>query len=562
MGKFSHIKLTDVLIEEGLITTTQIDELIQKEKDKSAGLEEMIVKSGIIDKNTLMSRKAELIHTRFVDVSCYPEYEEFVRLLPEATCRKYSLICINKVENKLSLVMTNPSDVSSIDDIRLVSGYEIEPLLGYEPDIKFALNQVFGDQAFQNIVDVVSKSSIILEGKRKEKSEVVVIDTPLIQLVDGIIIQAMEKKASDIHIEAFENNLKVRYRIDGILRDIMTLSKELRASIISRIKIMSGLNITEKRLPQDGRVQMNIKGKAIDLRISILPTIAGEGVVIRILDRASISLKLEDIGLISAMAENFRASVFQPNGMIMVTGPTGSGKTTTLYAVLNTLNSPTKKILTIEDPVEYYLYGINQVQVKPSIGFTFATGLRTFFRQDPDVIMVGEVRDFETAQTAIEAALTGHLVLSTLHTNDAIGTVIRLIDMGIKPFLIASTLRCVLAQRLARVNCPNCKEPIQPSSNLLKFMDKLSIPIPDNMQLFKGKGCNVCNRTGYKGRIGIFELLIMSTEIERGIADQVSSLHLLEIAKQEGLKTLLEDGIEKVLNGLTTIEEVFRVVHT
>ncbi|MBI4752760.1 Flp pilus assembly complex ATPase component TadA [Candidatus Desantisbacteria bacterium] len=480
MGKFSHIKLTDVLIEEGLITTTQIDELIQMEKDKSAGLEEMIVKSGIIDKNTLMSRKAEMIHTRYVDVSCYPGYEEFVHLLPEATCRKYSLICINKVENKLSLVMTNPSDVSSIDDIRLVSGYEIEPLLGYEPDIKFALNQVFGDQAFQNIVDVA---------------------------------------------------------------------------------FMSGLNITEKRLPQDGRVQMNIKGKSIDLRISILPTIAGEGVVIRILDRASISLKLEDIGLIPSMAENFKASVSQPNGMIMVTGPTGSGKTTTLYAVLNTLNSPTKKILTIEDPVEYYLYGINQVQVKPTIGFTFATGLRTFFRQDPDIIMVGEVRDFETAQTAIEAALTGHLVLSTLHTNDAIGTVVRLIDMGIKSFLIASTLRCVLAQRLARVICPNCKEPIQPSGNLLKFMDKLSIPIPDNIQLFKGKGCNVCNRTGYKGRIGIFELLIMSTELERGVTDKASSLHLLEIAKQEGLKTLLEDGIEKVLQGLTTIEEIFRVVH-
>lgn len=561
MEKFYHIKLTDVLIEEGIITAAQLEEVIQKGKDTSVDLEEMLVKSGLIDKNVLMTRKAELIRTRYVDISSYPGYEEFVHLLPEATCRKYNLVCINKVENKLSLVMANPADVSSIDAIKLVSGYEIEPFLGYAPDIEFTLNQIFGDQALQNIVDVISKSNITLE-KKKEKSEVVVIDTPLIRLVDGIIIQAIEKKVSDIHIEAFENNLKVRYRIDGIMQDVMILSKDLRASIISRIKIMAGLNITEKRLPQDGRIQMNIKSKAVDLRISILPTIAGEGVVIRILDRTSISLKLEDIGLTSSMAENFKAAILQPNGMIMVTGPTGSGKTTTLYAILNTLNAPTKKILTIEDPVEYYLYGINQVQVRPSIGFTFATGLRAFFRQDPDVIMVGEIRDFETAQTAIEAALTGHLVLSTLHTNDAIGTVTRLMDMGIEPFLIASTLRCILAQRLLRVVCPNCKEPIQMPGSLLRLMDKLSIPVPDKLQIFKGKGCNFCNRTGYKGRIGIFELLIMSAELEEKIADRTSSIHLLEVAKKDGLKTLLEDGIEKVLKGMTTIEEVFRVAQS
>ncbi|MEK7275640.1 MAG: ATPase, T2SS/T4P/T4SS family, partial [Candidatus Desantisbacteria bacterium] len=415
----------------------------------------------------------------------------------------------------LSLVMSNPLDIFSIDNLRLVSGYEIEPLLGYATDIDLALNQIFGyhelseddseepDTADKNLQDIASAMSgldIQIEKKKKEEAPVI-IDTPLIRLVDGIIVQAIEKKASDIHIEAFENIMKVRYRIDGIMHEVMKFSKALQPSIISRIKIMSGLNITEKRLPQDGRINVMLKNKAIDMRISILPTIAGEGVVIRILDRSNITRGLDEIGLSLSIAEDFKAAVSQSNGMVMVTGPTGSGKTTTLYAALNTLNAPTKKIVTIEDPVEYYLDGINQVQVRPAIGFTFAAGLRAFFRQDPDIIMVGEIRDFETAQTAIEAALTGHLVMSTLHTNDAVGTVTRLMDMGIEPFLIASTLRCVLAQRLIRSNCSHCKEPVNPSSSLLKLIDKMNISIPDNSQLFKGKGCKVCNKTGYKGRV-------------------------------------------------------------
>ncbi|MFH1860019.1 MAG: GspE/PulE family protein, partial [bacterium] len=410
----------------------------------------------------------------------------------------------------------------------------------------------------QNIARAISSLDIQIDRKKKEEAPVI-IDTPLIRLVDGIIVQAIEKKASDIHIEAFENIMKVRYRIDGIMQEVMNLSKALQPSIISRIKIMSGLNITEKRLPQDGRLNIILKNKAIDMRISVLPTIAGEGVVIRILDRSNITLGLDEIGLTPSITEDFKAAVSLSNGIIMVTGPTGSGKTTTLYAALNTLNAPTKKIVTIEDPVEYYLNGINQVQIRPNIGLTFAAGLRAFFRQDPDIIMVGEIRDFETAQTAIEAALTGHLVLSTLHTNDAVGTITRLIDMGIEPFLIASTLRCVLAQRLIRANCQHCKELINPSNTLLRLIDKMNIPLPDNTQLFKGKGCKFCNKTGYKGRIGIFELLTMSIELEERIVDRSSGTQMMEVAKKYGLKTLLEDGIQKVFNGLTTIEEVFRV---
>ena len=577
MEKFHHLKITDVLIEEGRITAAQLAEIIQKEKDTSVSLEEILIKSNMVDKNTIMTIKADLTHTKYIDISSYYGYEEFSRLLSETICRRYHFVCINKTDNKLSLVMANPLDIFSIDNIRLVAGYDIEPLLGYAPDIELTLNQIFGsheiqdldaeeqnledDKNLQNIASAISSLDIQIERKKKEEAPVI-IDTPLIRLVDGIIVQAIEKKASDIHIEAFENIMKIRYRIDGIMQEVMNLSKALQPSIISRIKIMSGLNITEKRLPQDGRLNINLKNKAIDMRISILPTIAGEGVVIRILDRSNITLGLDEIGLTPSIAEDFKAAVSQSNGMVMVTGPTGSGKTTTLYAALNTLNAPTKKIVTIEDPVEYYLNGINQVQVRPNIGFTFAAGLRAFFRQDPDIIMVGEIRDFETAQTAIEAALTGHLVLSTLHTNDAVGTITRLMDMGIEPFLIASTLRCVLAQRLIRANCHHCKEPINPSSTLLRLMDKMNIPLPDNIQLFKGKGCKICNKTGYKGRIGIFELLTMSVELEERIVDRSSGTQMMEVAKKHGLKTLLEDGIEKVFNGLTTIEEVFRVAQT
>ncbi|MDI6781072.1 MAG: ATPase, T2SS/T4P/T4SS family [bacterium] len=574
MNKLHHLKITDVLIEEGLITDAQLKDVIQREKATSVGLEEILVKSNMVDKNTIMTIKADLTHTKYIDITSCSEYEEFARLLSEGICRRYRLVCINKIGNKLSLVMSNPLDIFSIDNLRLVSGYEVEPLLGYAPDIDLALNQIFGyselpeedseesnatdDKNLQDIVSAMSGLDLQIERKKKEEAPVI-IDTPLIRLVDGIIVQAIEKKASDIHIEAFENIMKVRYRIDGIMHEVMKFSKALQPSIISRIKIMSGLNITEKRLPQDGRINVILKNKAIDMRISILPTIAGEGVVIRILDRASITLGLDEIGLSLNIAEGFKAAVSQSNGMVVVTGPTGSGKTTTLYAALNTLNAPTKKIVTIEDPVEYYLDGINQVQVRPAIGFTFAAGLRAFFRQDPDIIMVGEIRDFETAQTAIEAALTGHLVMSTLHTNDAVGTVTRLMDMGIEPFLIASTLRCVLAQRLIRANCSHCKEPVNPSSVLLKLMDKMNISFPDNIQLFKGKGCKACNKTGYKGRVGIFELLTMSVELEDRIVDRSSGTQMMEVAKRHGLKTLLEDGIEKVFNGLTTIEEVFRV---
>lgn len=574
MDKLHHLKITDVLIEEGLITAAQLEEAIQKEKDTSVCLEEILIKSNMVDKNTIMTIKADLTHTKYVDISSCSGYEEFAKLLSEGICRRYRLICIDKIGNKLLLVMSNPLDIFSIDNLRLVSGYEIEPLLGYAPDIDLALDYVFGyyelseqisealgveDKNLQNIASAISGLDTQIERKKKEEAPVI-IDTPLIRLVDGIIVQAIEKKASDIHIEAFENIMKVRYRIDGIMQEVMKFSKALQPSIISRIKIMSGLNITEKRLPQDGRINIILKSKAIDMRISILPTIAGEGVVIRILDRSSITLGLDEIGLSPSIAESFKTAVSQSNGMVMVTGPTGSGKTTTLYAALNTLNAPTKKIVTIEDPVEYYLDGINQVQVRPNIGFTFAAGLRAFFRQDPDIIMVGEIRDFETAQTAIEAALTGHLVMSTLHTNDAVGTITRLMDMGIEPFLIASTLRCVLAQRLIRATCSHCKEPINPSSTLLKLMDKINISLPDNVQLFKGKGCKRCNNTGYKGRIGIFELLTMSVELEDRIVDRSSGTQMMEVAKKHGLKTLLEDGIEKVFKGLTTIEEVFRVV--
>jgi type IV pilus assembly protein PilB len=561
MLRFFQKKFTDILIEKGIITKSQLEEMIKKAKEISAPLEEVLINLNLVDKFTLLSTKAEMYHTRYVDITSCIHYEEYAKLLPETLCRRYKLICITRKDKKLSLVMANPLDVFAIDDVRIITGYEIEPLLGYAPDIDTAIDHVFGYQTLRKIAEEVSKDKVIVKEQEEisKKEEPIIIDTPLIKLVDEIIIQAVEKKASDIHIETFENTVKVRYRIDGIMHWIMNLSKTLQPPIISRIKIMAGLDIAERRLPQDGRIKMIINNRPVDLRVSILPAVAGEGVVIRILDRKNIILQLEDLGLTSDVKHKFKEAISQSNGMILVTGPTGSGKTTTLYAVLNVLNSPTKKLVTIEDPVEYHLHGVNQIQIQPNVGLTFATGLRAFFRHDPDIIMVGEIRDIETAQTAIEAALTGHLVLSTLHTTNAVGAVTRLMDMGVEPFLIASTLRCVLAQRLLRIICNKCKELIKPSNRMISILKELSLPV-DNLQLFKGKGCNECDNTGYKGRIGIFELLFISKELQEKIEDRAPETQLLEIAEAQGLKPLMKAGMEKVIEGITTIEEVFRVI--
>jgi len=561
MPKLSITKFTQNLIERGLISYEDLNKAILKHEEEDISLDEALVESELIEKNKLMQIKGEALNVEYVDLSAKIGYEEFARIVPEAMSRRHLLICIHKVKHKLVLAMANPLDVFALDDVRLRTGYAVEAVLSYVGDIKKALIQVYGESSWQDLISKVEeeKISVIKEKEEVGESEVV-IDAPLIRLVDQIITQAVERKASDVHIEPFEKTLKVRYRIDGILQEVMSLSIDLQPPIVSRIKIMANLNITEKRLPQDGRIMLKVGNKDIDLRVAVIPAIFGEGIVIRILDRKSVLINFEQIGLPPHIEDNFRQQIMRTTGIILVTGPTGSGKSTTLYAILNTLNAVTRKIITIEDPVEYYLPGINQIQTNPHIGLNFAVGLRAFFRQDPDIMMVGEVRDVETAKVAIEAALTGHLVLSTLHTNDAPGAVTRLVEMNIEPFLVASSINCVLAQRLVRKICPGCKIPIKPYSEILKIFDECSISI-SNINLAKGTGCPQCNNTGYKGRCGIFELMIMSPELEKLVIQRAPAGKLLELAKAEGLKTLKEDGLIKVSQGITTLEEVMRVTY-
>jgi len=559
MPKLSISKFTQNLIERGLISHEDLNKAILKHEEEAISLDEALVESGLIEKNKLMQIKGKALNVEYVDLSTKIGYEEFARIVPESMSRRYLLICIHKVKHKLVLSMANPLDVFALDDVRLRTGYAVEPVLSYIGDIKKALIQVYGEKSWQDLISKVEEEKISVIKEEVEESEVV-IDAPLIRLVDQIIAQAVERKASDIHIEPFEKTLKVRYRIDGILQEVMSLSLDLQPPIVSRVKIMANLNITEKRLPQDGRIMLKIGNKDIDLRVAVIPTIFGEGIVIRILDRKSVLINFEQIGFPPNIEDKFREQIMRTTGIILVTGPTGSGKSTTLYAILNTLNSITRKIITIEDPVEYYLPGINQIQTNPHVGLNFAVGLRAFFRQDPDIMMVGEVRDVETAKVAIEAALTGHLVLSTLHTNDASGAVTRLVEMNVEPFLVTSSINCVLAQRLVRKICPACKIPLDPSPEILKIFNECSIST-DKINLAKGTGCPQCNNTGYKGRCGIFELMIMSSELEKLVIQRAPAGRLLEVAKAEGLKTLKEDGLSKVTQGITTLEEVMRVTY-
>lgn len=560
MAKLSIREFTQKLIEKGLISHENLNKAILKHEEDGISLDEALVEAQLIEKNRLMQIKAECLNVEYIDLDVQSRYEEFARIVPEAMCKRYQLICINKIRQRLILAMSNPLDVFALDDIRLRTGYPVEPMLSYAGDIRKSLVQIYGESSWQELISRAEEEKISVVKESKEETEVV-IDTPLIKLVDQIITQAVERKASDIHIEPFEKELKIRYRIDGVLQEVMSLSKELQPSIISRIKIMADLNITEKRLPQDGRIMLKVLNKDIDLRVSILPTVFKEGVVMRILDRKAVLINFDQIGVPSHIEAEFKKQIVRTSGIILVTGPTGSGKSTTLYGVINTLNSPDKKIVTIEDPVEYCLQGINQVQTNPHAGLTFAVGLRSFFRQDPDIMMVGEIRDVETAKIAIESALTGHLVLSTLHTNDAPGAITRLIEMNIEPFLVVSAINCVIAQRLVRRICPFCKASIEPYPEILRIFDEFGVST-GNINLCKGNGCIQCNWTGYKGRCGIFELMVMSDEIEMLALNRASSSELLSAAKKQGLKTLKEDGLIKVTQGMTTLEEILRVTYT
>lgn len=560
-GKF----LSDILYKKNLITDDQLEKILKIQKNTSDDLQKIIIDLSILKKDEMMLALADEIGEKYVNLNDITIDPTVVVLIPEEMARRHQLIAINKDEKKLTVAMANPLDVFAFDDLKIRLGYDINSVLSSGEDINKALDEVFGvTDGWDQVIDKIENVKVtVLKEDEKEISDISAItkgeEAPIIALVNLMILRAVKENASDIHIEPFgEDTLKVRYRIDGILHDVMSLPRNLQLAVISRIKIMSDLDIAERRLPQDGRIQVNVGGKKINIRVSILPAVNGESAVLRILDPSSILLELDSLGFSPDILPDYLALIKKPNGIILVTGPTGSGKSTTLYTTLNLLNSTEKKILTIEDPVEYRLKGISQVQAKPKIGLTFAAGLRSFLRQDPDIMLVGEIRDKETAEIAVQAALTGHIVLSTLHTNDAPSSVIRLIDIGIKPFLISSSVIGVIAQRLVRKICPKCKKEIKITPGIERIMDDYKIN-SNEITLYKGEGCPYCKDTGYKGRVAIFELMVITENIRNLIAKNVTTGKLRETAVKEGMCPLKNDGIKKVCEGITTIDEVLRV---
>lgn len=561
-GKF----LSDILYKKALLNEEQLNRILKIQKDNgSKDLQKIIIDLDILKKDQIMLALADEIGVKYVNLDDINIEPTIVVLIPEEMARRHQLIAIDKDERKLTIAMANPLDVFAHDELKIRLGYDIDSVLSYGEDIDKALDEVFGvtDEWDQVIGKIENMQVTVLREEEKDAADISAIteseEAPVIALVNLIILRAVKENASDVHIEPFgEDTLKVRYRIDGILHDVMSLPRNLQLAVVSRIKIMSDLDIAERRLPQDGRIQVNVGEKKINIRVSILPAVTGESAVLRILDPSSILLELDSLGFSPEILPNYLSLIKKPNGIILVTGPTGSGKSTTLYTTLNLLNSTEKKIMTIEDPVEYRLKGISQVQAKPKIGLTFAAGLRSFLRQDPDIMLVGEIRDRETAEVAVQAALTGHIVLSTLHTNDAPSSVIRLVDMGIEPFLISSSIIGVIAQRLVRKICPKCKKEIKITPDIEKILDENEIG-NNEITLYKGEGCPYCKDTGYKGRVAIFELMVITENIREMIIKNVSTGKLRQVAIKEGMCLLKIDGIKKVCEGITTIDEVLRV---
>lgn len=559
-------KLAQMLVDEGIITEAQIQEALKEQKASNIRLEQALVKLGYVTQEIILAFLGTQLDIQAVNLSEVGELDaNVVRLISENVAQRQCLIPIKKDGNKLKVAMSDPLNISAIDDIKLMTGFEVEPVLASESDIKLAITKYYSTttaemeevmKGLENVsdVDLVEDEEELDAAKLAAASE----DAPVVKLVSLILGEAIKAAASDIHIEPYEKKVRTRYRIDGILHEVQSPPKKLHPAVVSRIKIISELDIAERRKPQDGRCKIKVIGKEVDLRVSILPTTFGEKVVIRILDTSNLQLDLSQLGFEPEILQVYKKNIEVPYGMILVTGPTGSGKSTTLYSTLSTINYPDVNILTIEDPVEFVVAGINQVQVNPKAGLTFSDGLRSFLRQDPDIIMVGEIRDKETASIAINAALTGHLVLSTLHTNDAAGAVTRLDNMGIEPFLITSSVVMVIAQRLARKICPKCKENYEVTPGVLEELG-IKQKQGEKILLARGSGCSYCTKTGYKGRMSIYEVMVMDDEIRAAILRRVSATEIKKIAIKNGMRTLREAGIRKIKAGITTVEELLRV---
>jgi general secretion pathway protein E len=551
------------LMEKGMIQKEDLERVLPPNQPiGDLPVEEQLINAGLLSPEQFRSAAEEFFGTPFASQDDFPKEPILLDHLSTQFMKESKFIPSRLTDNRLTVIMSNPLDFYTIDAIRLATPYEIHVLAGRENEVLEAIERSYGAGA-TSMEKIIEDTETVPEYRAEDEENVdhlrdMASEGPVIRLVNLIITRAIELRASDIHFEPFEEQFRVRYRIDGVLHDVESPPKRLQAAIVSRVKIMAKLNIAERRLPQDGRIMLRVKGKEIDFRVSSIPTIHGESIVLRILDKSSIVLDIEKLGFPEDTMDGFRDLIHRPHGIILVTGPTGSGKTTTLYCALEKINSPDKKIITVEDPVEYQLRGINQIQVKPAIGLTFANSLRSIVRQDPDVILIGEIRDAETAEIAIHSALTGHLVLTTLHTNDAPSAITRLIDMGTEDYLLSSTVIGILAQRLVRVACPFCREPYSPSPAVLKEM-KLNSSDLAGLKISEVKGCEKCSNTGYWGRTGIYEFLKMTDDVQKLILGKKDSNIIKEAARKNGLRTLREDGWLKVKQGITTISEVLRV---
>ena len=554
-------QLGDILLDEGLVTEAQLMAALDEQVIRGESLGRVLVGIGMLTEAQLVRALANQVGMPFMELSDYPIDRTAVALLPGAMCRRYTVLPIGVVEGCLVLAMADPGNVLAVDDARTLARMPVQTVVATRDDLVTAIDRFC--RADDEIDDLASAFEETLDQGDTDLSRVgdsIEDDAPIVRFVNLLVTQAIQDRASDIHIEPAETDLRVRYRIDGVLHEMQRAPKQIQSGVISRLKIMADIDIAERRKPQDGRMSVTHQGRKIDLRVATLPTVWGEKVVMRILDNSTASLDLRDLSFLEENYTTYRESYTKPYGMLLVTGPTGSGKSTTLYATLNAVSKPEINVITVEDPVEYRLPGINQVQVNPKAGLTFAGALRSILRSDPDVVLLGEIRDHETAQIAIEAALTGHLVLSTLHTNDAPSAVTRLIEMGIEPFLVGSALDCVVAQRLARRLCSKCKEAYRPSDVELiaaRFPWSPGEPIPT---LYRPAGCAACSRTGYKGRMAIHEVMRVSEDIERLAVAHASSAEIGRVAREQGMITLRADGWTKTLLGDTSIEEVLRVV--
>jgi type IV pilus assembly protein PilB len=558
--KASKLRLGDLLKEMGLVSEEQIEAAIARQHETHRRLGQLLIEDGVVTQLDLSRALARKFGVSFLDLTSTNLDSAAAGYIDEKLARRYGAAPIRFLDDDTLLVaMADPQNLLALQDLEIITGFTIQPAIACEEDIYGAISKIYRDhlEVGENAQEDARAANESEPADIRDATE----DAPIVKLVNSVIAQSVDDGASDIHFEPQGKELMVRFRVDGVLHEIMSIPRRMQNGVISRLKIMAELDIAERRVPQDGRIGLVVGGKPIDMRVATLPTVYGEKIVMRLLDKSNVMLDLEDLGFAEKALKRFQRSFSKPYGAILVTGPTGSGKSTTLYAALNILNSPDKNIITVEDPVEYRLTGINQVQVNVRAGMTFAAALRSILRCDPDIVMVGEIRDRETAQIAVESALTGHLVLSTLHTNDAPGALTRLTEMGIEPFLSSSAVDCVLAQRLARRLCSQCKEPFTATREMLRKNDfPPEVCDRDDVVLYRAKGCSRCNNTGYKGRLGLYEVMIVSEAIRRLTVERKSADEISRVAAAEGMKFLREDGMDKVLLGMTSVEEIARVI--